>query len=114
MTDYQRRQGKLLLVFWRKLNIALNYVKLITIPLNRIKTKLFIRFFAALKSNSIDRMEGIGMHPHSSQETGLKHGMGPLNALGESHTYNFPSQKYNGKSSFIGFDSSKSNHARHF
>lgn len=52
-------------------------------------------------------MEGIDAHAHSSHGTGLKHGMGPLNAFGESHTYHFPTQKSNGKSSFIGFDSSK-------
>ncbi|XP_074604686.1 stomatin-4-like isoform X2 [Brevipalpus obovatus] len=65
-----------------------------------------------MRSNSIDRMEGIGVLPppppsHMSEGTApLRHGMGPLNALGESHSYGYNKRDYlQGKRSFMGFDS---------
>lgn len=66
-----------------------------------------------MRSNSIDRMEGIGILPPpppslmSEGNHPLRHGMGPLNAMGESHSMCYDRKLNAGKKTFMGFDSSK-------
>ncbi|XP_015788185.1 band 7 protein AGAP004871 [Tetranychus urticae] len=71
-----------------------------------------------MRSNSLgNSMEGVGgggLPPpppsHISESMGqtsapLRHGMGPLNALGESHSYNYQDRNFIQGKRFMGFDS---------
>uniref|UniRef100_T1KLA1 Uncharacterized protein n=1 Tax=Tetranychus urticae TaxID=32264 RepID=T1KLA1_TETUR len=73
-----------------------------------------------MRSNSLgNSMEGVGgggLPPpppsHISESMGqtsapLRHGMGPLNALGESHSYNYQDRNFIQGKRFMGFDSNK-------